>query len=166
MSDGPESDSFTCLQKDLPRFCLNCSYNLKGLSVNRCPECGRGFDPADGNTFRVSETRTSSPTAIAAMYALPLGMLLVVLHTAVSAGLAWTDRILVSLWQASGPFAWLANDGKPRLILIGSAISACVMTVWAILIVKTRLRKRGLAFHFCVAMLWYVSGCPSIYAGV
>lgn len=29
------------------KFCLDCSYILDGLSVNRCPECGKAFDPAD-----------------------------------------------------------------------------------------------------------------------
>lgn len=31
--------------------CLSCGYELFGLSEHRCPECGRDFDPLDGNTF-------------------------------------------------------------------------------------------------------------------
>jgi hypothetical protein len=31
--------------------CLHCGYALRGLSENRCPECGRAFDPADPLTF-------------------------------------------------------------------------------------------------------------------
>ncbi|MHC4066328.1 MAG: hypothetical protein ACYSUI_17765 [Planctomycetota bacterium] len=31
--------------------CLGCSYNLEGLPENRCPECGRPFDPDDPSTF-------------------------------------------------------------------------------------------------------------------
>jgi hypothetical protein len=27
--------------------CLHCGYSLRGLPENICPECGRGFDPAD-----------------------------------------------------------------------------------------------------------------------
>ena len=27
-------------------FCLTCDYNLRGLTVHRCPECGTPFDPA------------------------------------------------------------------------------------------------------------------------
>jgi hypothetical protein len=32
-------------------WCKNCGYALDGLSENRCPECGRGFDPNDNTTF-------------------------------------------------------------------------------------------------------------------
>ncbi len=32
--------------------CLGCGYRLRGLPANICPECGRGFDPADPTTYR------------------------------------------------------------------------------------------------------------------
>lgn len=32
-------------------FCRACGYCLFGLPENRCPECGRGFDPGDPKTF-------------------------------------------------------------------------------------------------------------------
>ncbi len=32
-------------------YCRKCGYQLVGLSENRCPECGRVFDPGDGRTF-------------------------------------------------------------------------------------------------------------------
>jgi len=31
--------------------CLSCKYDLRNLSENRCPECGRVFDPNDPLTF-------------------------------------------------------------------------------------------------------------------
>lgn len=31
--------------------CLTCEYRLAGLDSDRCPECGRRFDPADSSTF-------------------------------------------------------------------------------------------------------------------
>jgi hypothetical protein len=34
-------------------MCLGCGYALRGLSSARCPECGRGFDPADLETMNV-----------------------------------------------------------------------------------------------------------------
>jgi rubrerythrin len=30
--------------------CRDCGYALFGLPENRCPECGRAFDPADPRT--------------------------------------------------------------------------------------------------------------------
>ncbi|HWB20167.1 MAG TPA: hypothetical protein VG711_07705 [Phycisphaerales bacterium] len=30
---------------------MNCKYNLENLTTNRCPECGREFDPNDLTTF-------------------------------------------------------------------------------------------------------------------
>src|SRR5687767_6979345 len=34
-----------------PRYCLRCFYDLRGLPENRCPECGRFFDPDDPRTY-------------------------------------------------------------------------------------------------------------------
>ena len=31
--------------------CLDCHYSLENLTENRCPECGRAFDPNDTSTF-------------------------------------------------------------------------------------------------------------------
>src|SRR5258706_8670480 len=36
----------------IPRiFCKGCGYALIGLPGRICPECGRGFDPANRRTF-------------------------------------------------------------------------------------------------------------------
>jgi ribosomal protein L37E len=32
-------------------YCRKCGYQLHGLSENRCPECGRTFDPANRRTY-------------------------------------------------------------------------------------------------------------------
>lgn len=41
------------------RHCLSCAYILNGLAENRCPECGRAFDPADATTFVLGRERKS-----------------------------------------------------------------------------------------------------------
>jgi hypothetical protein len=33
--------------------CWECGYSLRGLSTHRCPECGRGFNPADETTMNM-----------------------------------------------------------------------------------------------------------------
>jgi hypothetical protein len=42
-------------------WCMNCGYALDGLSENRCPECGRRFDPRKRRTFRRSPRLLSVP---------------------------------------------------------------------------------------------------------
>jgi len=32
-------------------YCKGCRYDLRGLEADRCPECGREFDPADARTY-------------------------------------------------------------------------------------------------------------------
>jgi hypothetical protein len=32
-------------------YCLSCGYDLRGLPENRCPECGRAFDPNKPTTY-------------------------------------------------------------------------------------------------------------------
>jgi len=34
-----------------PRYCLKCEYDLRSVAENRCPECGRMFDPGNKRTF-------------------------------------------------------------------------------------------------------------------
>lgn len=36
-------------------YCLDCGYDVRGLPENRCPECGRAFDPDDSTTFLCSQ---------------------------------------------------------------------------------------------------------------
>jgi hypothetical protein len=36
------------------KYCLGCSYVIDLLPQNRCPECGRAFDPDDPATFAVA----------------------------------------------------------------------------------------------------------------
>ena len=43
----PEADGLpVAASADDDLFCLTCDYNLRGLAVHRCPECGTPFDPA------------------------------------------------------------------------------------------------------------------------
>lgn len=39
--------------------CLACGYSLKHLKEQRCPECGRVFDPNDAATFAPGRRRTA-----------------------------------------------------------------------------------------------------------
>jgi len=50
-ADSSQSDCAT------PRYCRACNYNLHGLTVSRCPECGREFDPTNPKTYRSNPRR-------------------------------------------------------------------------------------------------------------
>ncbi len=39
-------------------YCLTCRYDLRGLTSNRCPECGRAFDPTLASSYTRFPSRT------------------------------------------------------------------------------------------------------------
>lgn len=39
------------MTNESPKYCTACHYRLDHLPENRCPECGRAFDPEDPTTF-------------------------------------------------------------------------------------------------------------------
>jgi hypothetical protein len=44
-------DAMSSLPPAVSMYCLGCFYDLRGLPENRCPECGRLFDPTNHRTF-------------------------------------------------------------------------------------------------------------------
>jgi hypothetical protein len=59
-------------------ICLGCGYRLRGLSVGRCPECGREFDPGASTTFgdlRLSGIRRWFAKPPRLWHVLPIGLL-------------------------------------------------------------------------------------------
>ncbi|MDM8005830.1 MAG: hypothetical protein QUV05_06730 [Phycisphaerae bacterium] len=38
-------------------YCRGCWYALDGVAEDRCPECGRPFNPADRRTYRTKSRR-------------------------------------------------------------------------------------------------------------
>jgi hypothetical protein len=84
--------------------CLGCGYILDGLPENRCPECGRQFDPESPGTFLV-EAESARPYLLTAVLAV-LGVLLppFVLPRLVAAeGWLWgvANFGIVAIWSTS-----------------------------------------------------------------
>jgi hypothetical protein len=71
-----------------PKRCLGCGYILDGLPEPRCPECARGFDPADPKSY-LARQRSGRPLKIVAYSGaavLVYGRIAVYLSGDVSAG--------------------------------------------------------------------------------
>ena len=108
-------------QGALPR-CLNCGYDLFRLTVSRCPECGRAFDPGDPATF------TRLPPYVRWLYWLPGALLAVVLGAGVAAYFISQNRIGwgLSLGVPLGVGSFLGYGCKTSTV-IGYGVLAMVV---------------------------------------
>jgi hypothetical protein len=100
---------------------------------------------------------------VGAMYALALGA--VMLFWAMSDSNYWAGgfvplhyRLLVGLWQASGPFAWAILGSLDQLRIL--VIFAAVWAIWLTIVLITRLRDLPYSFHLLMALVWCLSGFP------
>lgn len=92
-------------------FCIKCRYHLKGLSENRCPECGCKFDPKDPLTYSASAWMLH-PAHTLVGGALLLLILAWCLNGAGDVGmfldfhaLLWVAGVVAAgLWMCFGPF--------------------------------------------------------------
>ena len=73
------------------RYCVQCGYDLHGNTSNRCPECGRGFDPGDPTTFATDDGRSMRGPLIRLCIGLALLLLVgpLLMHTAWRTTLGW-----------------------------------------------------------------------------
>ena len=137
-----------------PRRCRGCLYILEGLSTDRCPECGRPFDPTD------EQTTTRRPPFVWWTYWLP-----VVLLAGVGGGVVWAALVLVD------GYGWATTLVVP--VAIGSvmgyglrargwkAVGWTVLGAWgAGLIALTVLASGNLAGGLCATVLAAVAVVP------
>ena len=62
------------LDEDLP--CPQCQYNLRGLTLPRCPECGFTFNWSDLPSFRAQKGAGETPWWVFAIFVIATGMVL------------------------------------------------------------------------------------------
>lgn len=110
-------------------YCRGCCYNLIGAAPGadgaaRCPECGRGFDPADARTFlrglrwRKSRGWVFAALALAAIYGVaPRGYVKGVSILSRGPTLPGTR---ITAWGLAPP-RWLSSVPYPRWTTVGDA---------------------------------------------
>ena len=97
------------------------------------------------------------------MYLLPLALSLV--FWALQDSNRWAggarpleERLLIGLWQATGPAAWaLMTRLSAASILI---VFGVVWSAWLTYVLTGRLRDGPYALHFLASCLWCACGCP------
>lgn len=95
--------------------CLGCRYVLDWLPENRCPECGRRFDPEDPTTFISGHQTIRHPLLFALTLVNPVATCLVLAY--------WPEY---SYWDFR-KYAYLVAK---ETALLGSVLT---MLVWAVL---------------------------------
>jgi hypothetical protein len=149
--------------------CLDCGYTLDFLPCNRCPECGRTFDPQIPTTFRRAVRRPSA-LEITIAYLLPfiIGFVFWVFIGSAKWHRSgnWPPvgaRVYGALIQAAGPVAWSPIGPNP---FVTTGIVLMLWVAWLLVVMNTRLRRLSTVLHFWFAMLWCFCGCMRLSLSV
>ena len=78
-------------------FCLGCGYPLRQLAANRCPECGRAFDPANPRTMSIRRPLRKWQRWLLK----PIGWPIIALVVTGAVGMAYLSR-----WPRWTPAPW------------------------------------------------------------
>lgn len=102
--------------------CLGCGYDLRSLPENRCPECGRGFDPTNAATYvaKVESGRRYLLLASIAIAAIALAFAIVWLADYRGAG-----PPLGNWWTLPAPLLLLAGLCLQFYVLVVSIVAFC-----------------------------------------
>ena len=119
---------------ELPKRCLSCLYILDGLTEQRCPECGRSFDPHNPKTYarRLQSGR---------LY----------LTAAICGSVAITAPLLAAYLQDLGAFIFTSHFIVTALLIPLMPLGLMVET--GVLIVSSRILHRREPIRHRKAML-------------
>lgn len=143
-------------------YCRECSYVLDALPENRCPECGKSFDPQNPGTFRRAAVVPRRLTIIIAMY-VTAWLLCYGFWTGLAAAHRhiepWNSGWFAALLSSCGLLSWVfLNYNSWLLIFIGCPV---IWATWLVLVCRLRrLRDLPYAWHLLLGILWWCSGCP------
>ena len=85
--------------------CLSCRYNLCELAENRCPECGRVFDPEDAQTFYTPPNRKPAIWLLSAVLCCHMAILWVLFELQRAGWRTTMSHVLTGLFALS----WLGT---------------------------------------------------------
>lgn len=137
------------------KYCLGCRYDLRGLESNRCPECGRVFDPADARTWAASKERKGATAILIIIYLIPLA-----LSTALWVNFVFTRGPRYNLVGVGTAIRAIALSAcGPLLLLVPSPAASVVFWVcWIGLLWGTRLKHMPHGVHLAFALVWWLIG--------
>jgi len=96
-----------------PMRCRNCGYILEHLPENRCPECGRPFDPHDPKSFVRGRQKRWTAAALLLGYALLIPLI----------------SIAVNLWR-TGRYLYLGFDPESFNRVFFGLCSVILLCAW------------------------------------
>jgi hypothetical protein len=144
--------------------CRGCGYALQGLSSNRCPECGRTFDPNDPKTMHIG--RRAGRIGLLLGRPIRWTWVLAVLFLATS-GIVATTRLQLGSWKEwdLAPadlklyMDWASRRPKMLVTWIDQLYVAC-MWLWVLVAAWIVLRSLvGIA-----ARRWYrIVAAPAVH---
>lgn len=141
--------------------CLQCDYDLNGLTEHRCPECGRGFDPENPVTFldtRWIEEQLTPPLRFS-IYAACFPIVVVVALILLTIAIDWT--VGRDAAQSPGPHELIACIFNAALICIPMSMLLVLMLQFGALVqswsVGWRLRRRVLVATGTSVAIWIVT---------
>lgn len=146
------------------RFCQRCAYPLDGLGENRCPECGRPFDPEDSETFDGPRARIGHRHLIAALVG--LGVLCVSFVIAGLASQMHAKALAAGAWAPGARDQWLAWQDMWFVTFAGAylfeagVLIACLGTLGSHR--KRACRKRSLWIAMFISIVFWIS-CPGMF---
>lgn len=133
--------------------CLHCGYSLTELTVARCPECGKPFDPSNRRSF--GPQHRNRLWLVIALYLLPMfasGITFIV--SAPSGSAPFVAYIMLAMASTLGPFnelLWtptIVHSLEDLLCFIG-----IIWLIWFILLWRTRIRNLSYFVHFFLSLV-------------
>ncbi len=128
--------------------CLGCAYILDYLPENRCPECGRAFDPEDPATFRIGRYRSGTSlltwACIGSLLLLPLFIYAISYTLGKGNSVAFVETPIMLLLSCGFPVGFVIE------VIVALAVS--------------RARRRGRRCRSLTMAGWVAAGSLTVLA--